>query len=166
MRVSGVIKWAAVGLLVSVPAALMAYVGGPIASGGLAAWASLVIVALAMRHDRKLSDVRAMAARTAKDVTRARAQNSQVRDSIKELKAENAALKRQVAKARSALDDKIAVAVQRMFEALKVEVGGLSAAVRDSEVETGLAALNRYTALAAHPAVLLGDEEPASGAAE
>jgi DNA polymerase-3 subunit epsilon len=83
----------------------------------------------------------------------------------RQLKRENAAMKRQLT-ALSKLDSKIALAVQRMRETLRSEVGGLAAAVRDSEVESGLAALNRYTALATHPAVLLGDEEPAAGAAE
>jgi septal ring factor EnvC (AmiA/AmiB activator) len=167
VSVSGVFKWTAAGVLAAIPAATLAYIGGPIASAGLAAWAAVVIVALAARHDWHLSGIRTTANRTARGVTRVREQNNRLRASVKELKAENAALQRQVTKARSALDDKIALSVQRMNETFKAEVGGLASAIRDSEVETGLAALNRYTALAAHPDVLLGDADSTpSGAAE
>jgi septal ring factor EnvC (AmiA/AmiB activator) len=163
VTVSGVVKWAAVGLLVTAPAALLGYLSGAVAHGGLAAWAAIVLVAMAMRLDRRLTLLGAAAKRSATEMDRMREQNGQLRASLKDLKAENAALKRQVAKAQSAHDDKIALSVQRMKEAIKAEVGGLAAVVRDSEVETGLAALNRYTALATHPAVLLGDPEPPAG---
>jgi septal ring factor EnvC (AmiA/AmiB activator) len=161
VSVSGVFKWTAAALLAAVPAAVLAYLGGPIAAAGLAGWAAVVIVALAARHDSHLSGLHTTVNRTARGVSRVREQNNRLRASVKELKAENAALQRQVTKARSALDDKIALSVQRMNETFKAEVGGLAAAIRDSEVETGLAALNRYTALAAHPAVLLGDADTA-----
>lgn len=165
MSVSGVLKWLAVAVLVAAPAALLGYAAGPLANGALAGWAALVIVAIACRQDRRMSGLHRTASRTASDVKRIREQNRHLRASVRQLKRENAAMKRQLT-ALSKLDSKIALAVQRMRETLRSEVGGLAAAVRDSEVESGLAALNRYTALATHPAVLLGDEEPAAGAAE
>jgi septal ring factor EnvC (AmiA/AmiB activator) len=163
VTVSGVFKWAVVGLVVAGPAALLGYLSGALAHGALAAWAAIVIVAMAMRLDRGLTGLGTAAKRTATEIDRMRDQIGHLRASLKDLKAENAALKRQLAKAQTALDDKIALGVQRMKEMVKAEVGGLAAAVRDSEVETGLAALNRYTALATHPAVLLGDPEPPAG---
>ena len=122
---------------------------------------------MAMRLDRRLTLLGTTAKRTATELDRLREQTGHLRASVKDLQAENAALKRQMAKSHSALDGKIALGVQRVNEHVKAEVGGLAAAVRDSEVESGLAALNRYTALATHPAVLLGEtESPAGDTAE
>lgn len=157
---SGLLKWTAVALFAAAPAALLAYVGGPIAHGGLAAWAAFVIVALAVRHDRRLAGVRATATQTARDVNRMRAQGDKLGASVAELKAENAALKKQLTAARTALDNKIAIAVQRIGEKMERELRGLTAAIRDSEVESGLDALNRYIALATPPANPREDDDP------
>lgn len=162
----GEIKWAVVGIVVAAPTALLAYLEGPVANAGLAAWAALVAVAGFAFLDRQLSALRRSASRTTGELGRMREENGQLRASLKELKAENAALGKQLAQARNALDDKIGLAVQRLKEWVRAEVQGLAAAVRDSEVETGLAALNRYTALATHPAILLGDEDPTPGTVE
>lgn len=167
---SSVIKWAVTGAVAAVPAGALAYVGGPLGHAGLAVWAVLVAVGLLARQDRQFAGLRTSVHRSARSIERVREHNDQLRLSLKEIKAENAALKQQVAKARTALEDKIGLAVQRLHEKFRAELQSFAqaqaAAKRDAEVETGLEALNRYTALASQAVKVNGsDEDSAAGSA-
>ena len=71
---SSVIKWVLAAVCVAVPAAALAYVGGPIADVGLAVLAVAVTFALVGRHDRQMSGLRRTATKTARSLERLREQ--------------------------------------------------------------------------------------------
>lgn len=137
--------WIAVGGVAAIGAAVLAYVDEPWSRAALAAEIAILVTGSYLLLSRKLERVRrtvaplnARSRQTAKELKRANREIARVRGSIDKLQV--------------AQDKKIALAVERIDEKvaahLSREAAGIKTVIKDTEIESGLAALNRYTSLA------------------
>ena len=133
-------KWAAVACVTALLVAAAAQVGGRAGSTALAIVFSLLTVTIAMRLDARASALQAAQNRTKAELVKLREQNRDLREKLKANRAATAALTKQVSAAQSDLSG-----LRKNFDARLLQ---LIEASRESDAAAGLAALNRYTALA------------------
>jgi membrane glycosyltransferase len=141
-----------VGVLAAVIAAALAYVGTPAAHAALVAGFVLLAAMVAVSNGRAVRRTHALLVKEQEQRTQMLKELADVRSRLRELGRDRKVITERIDKRHAALDNKIAVAVEKLDEKLKNEVRGLAAAIRDTEIETGLAALNRYTILATRSA--------------
>lgn len=148
----------AIGGVAAVIAAVLAFLDAAWSRALLAAELALLVVGAYVLLSRKIERVRSA-------VAPLNARGRQVEKQIRSTNDEISRVRHSIAKLRAAHNDKIALAVQRIDEKLKaqlsIEAAGIKSVIKDTEIESGLAALNRYTALAEQESE---PEEPASGA--
>jgi len=141
-----------VGVLAAVIAAVLAYIGTPVAHAALVGGFILLITLVVVSHGRAVRRTNALLVKEQQQRAQILSELADVRSRLRELGGDRKAVTERVDKRFSALDNKIALAVERMDEKFKHELRGLAVAMRDTEIETGLAALNRYTLLATRSA--------------
>lgn len=131
------------GGLAAVVGGVLAYVGGPIARAALVAEVILLFVVLHAVHVRSMRQVR-------ESLAALRASSRDVAKETRRHDRDVARLRRDLAAVHKALDHTIAQAVQRIDDKVRHQVNGLATAIKDAEIESGLAAMNRYASLAEH----------------
>ena len=135
----------AVGGLAVVVAAVLAFLDEVLWRAALAAELVLLVIGAYLLLSRKIERVRGSMAPL-------KASGREALKEIKQTKAEIAKVRQSITKLQAAQDNKIALAVHRIQERfnaqLNHEAAGIKSVIKDAEIESGLAALNRYTALA------------------
>ena len=148
----------AIGGVAALIAAVLAFLDAAWSRAALAAELALLAFGTYLLLSRKIERVRGSVAPL----------DARGRQAAKELRRTNreiARIRQSLTKLQIAQDEKIAMAVQRMDEKFKaqlsVEAAGIKSVIKDTQIESGLAALNRYTSLAEQGS---DPEGPASGA--
>lgn len=135
----------AVGGTAAIVAAALAFLDAAWSRAALAAELALLVAGAYLLLSRKIERVRA-------SVSPLDARARQAADEIKRANQEIGKVHQSIAKLQDVQDKKIALAVQRIDEKVTARLGHeatrIISAIKDNEIESGLAALNRYTALA------------------
>lgn len=148
----------AIGGVAATVAAVLAFVDAAWSRAALAAELAILVVGAYLLLSRKIERVRVSLAplkengrRTATELKRARVDIAKVRQSVSKLQV---AQDRKIASAVKQINDSFAA--QLAHEAI-----GIKSVIKDTEIESGLAALNRYTSMAEKQA----DAEGSAGGA-